>query len=188
MVRGFVLALVVVALAYGLSFVLFVETLPNTPAIMPRGDGIVVLTGGGARLDAAAALLAHGLAKRMLISGVDQETSHDTLKNVMHGGAWFDCCVDIGYAAQDTHDNALEAADWARQHGFKSIVLVTDRYHMPRASREFHELMPDVALTPYPVEESGIDLGGWWRHRGTTLMLQREYAKYLASLVMSAIT
>ena len=138
MIRGFFLAMILVVLGYALSFVLFVSTLPRTPDDMPRADGIVVLTGGDARLDAAADLLEHGAAKRMLVSGVSQTTTRDTLKKVMHGGAWFDCCVDIGYAAEDTHGNAVEAADWTRQHGFKSMVLVTGRYHMPRSLREFH--------------------------------------------------
>jgi uncharacterized SAM-binding protein YcdF (DUF218 family) len=188
MIRGLFLAMIVVALAYALSFVLFVSTLPRTPDDMPRADGIVVLTGGDARLDAAADLLEHGAAKRMLVSGVSQTTTRDTLKKVMHGGAWFDCCVDIGYAAEDTHGNAEETAGWVKQHAFKNIVLVTGRYHMPRSMREFQNLMPGVSLTPYPVDESGIDLSGWWQHRDTILLLQREYAKYLASLVMTAIT
>ena len=188
MIRGLFLAMIVVALAYALSFVLFVSTLPRPPDVPPRADGIVVLTGGDKRLDMAATLLEHGAARRMLVSGVSQTTTRDTLKKVMHGGAWFDCCVDIGYAAEDTHGNAEETAGWVKQHAFKSIVLVTGRYHMPRSMREFQNLMPGVGLIPYPVDESGIDLSGWWRHRGTILLLQREYAKYLASLVMTAIT
>jgi uncharacterized SAM-binding protein YcdF (DUF218 family) len=188
MIRGFILAIVLVVVFYALSFVLFVSTLPRTPDTMPRADGIVALTGGDTRLDAAASLLEHGRAKRMLVSGVDQATSRATLKNVMHGGAWFDCCVDLGYAGEDTRGNAQEAAGWAHDHGFKSIVLVTARYHMPRACQEFRHLMPAMKLTPYPVEENGIDLSAWWRHRSTTLLLQREYAKYLTALVMTAIT
>jgi uncharacterized SAM-binding protein YcdF (DUF218 family) len=188
MIRGFFLAIALVALVYAASFVLFVSLLPRTPDAMPHADGIVALTGGDARLDTAAALFERGAAKRMLVSGVSPTTSRDTLKDVMHGGRRFDCCVDIGYAAEDTHGNAVEAAGWTRQHGFKSLVLVTARYHMPRSAREFAKLMPDIALMPYPVDESGIDLSGWWRHRGTVLLLHREYVKYLASLVMTSIT
>ena len=188
MIRGFFLALILVAFAYLLGFVVFVSLLPPTPATPPRADGLVTLTGGDARLDTADAIFERGAARRMLVSGVDQTTTRDTLKEVMHGGARFDCCVDIDYAAEDTHGNAVEAADWTRRHGFKSLILVTARYHMPRASREFQNLMPDVALKPYPVDESGIDLSGWWRHQGTVLLLHREYMKYLASLVVTSIT
>jgi uncharacterized SAM-binding protein YcdF (DUF218 family) len=188
MIRGFFLAMILVAFSYALGFVLFVSLLPPTPVVPPRADGVVVLTGGDARLDKAASLFEGGIARRMLVSGVGQTTTRDTLKIVMHGGARFDCCVDIDYAAEDTHGNAEQAADWTRRHAFKSLVLVTARYHMPRAEREFQNLMPDVVLEPYPVDESGIDLSGWWLHRGTVLLLHREYVKYLASLVMTSIT
>jgi uncharacterized SAM-binding protein YcdF (DUF218 family) len=187
MIRGFFLAIILVALCYAASFVLFVSLLPRAPETAPHADGIVVLTGGDARLDKAAALFEQGVARRMLVSGVSQDIDRDTLKEVMHGGSRFDCCVDIDYAAEDTHGNAVEAAGWTRQHGFKSLILVTARYHMPRSAREFRKLMPDIALTPYPVDESGIDLAGWWRHRETVLLLHREYLKYLASLVTTSL-
>ena len=105
-----------------------------------------------------------------------------------HGGPRFSCCADIGYAAEDTHGNAVETADWARSHHFRSLIIVTARYHMPRSLQEFGNVMPGVRLVPYPVEQGSIDLSGWWRHPRTTLLLQREYAKYLASLVTTSIS
>src|ERR1700675_1627911 len=110
MIRGFFLALILVALGYALSFFLFVSSMPRPPETVPQADGIVALTGGGARLDTAEALFEHGTGKRLLISGVDQDTTKVTLKEMVHGGPRFDCCADIGYAAEDTHGNAQEAA------------------------------------------------------------------------------
>ena len=184
MIRGFFTAMILVALTYALSFLLFVSLLPRTPTQVPQADGIVALTGGGERLDTAAALLDKGAGRRLLISGVDIATTRATLKEMVHGGRRFDCCADIGYAAQDTHGNAVEAADWARGHNFKSLVIVTARYHMPRALNEFGRVLPGVRLAPYPVDQGRIDLSGWWRHSQTTLLLHREYMKYLASVVM----
>ena len=43
------------------------------------------------------------------------------------------------------------------------------------------------ALTAYPVEQDSIDLGGWWRRPRTTLLLHREYFKYLASLLTTRL-
>ena len=43
--------MILVALGYALSFLLFVSTLPRMPDQMPHADGIVALTGGGERLD-----------------------------------------------------------------------------------------------------------------------------------------
>ena len=98
-----------------LGFVLFVSLLPMTPDAVPKADGIVALTGGGTRLDRADDLFESGVGKRLLISGVDQATTKETLKQLVHGGARFDCCADIGYAAEDTRGNAQEAASWARE-------------------------------------------------------------------------
>ena len=179
----FLTAIILVALVYALAFGLWVSLLPVTPSNPPEADGIVALTGGGPRVDAAVALFESGIGKRLLISGVGLTTTREELKTLAHGGARFDCCADIGYAAQDTHGNAVEAADWAHGHKFNSIVVVTSRYHMPRAMREFQTAMPDVTLLAYPVDQGGIDLSGWWRHPATVQLLQREFFKYLASLV-----
>jgi uncharacterized SAM-binding protein YcdF (DUF218 family) len=188
MIRRFFLMLILVALGYALSFYLFVAQLPRAPQTLPRADGIVALTGGGTRLDVAESLFEKGVGARLLISGADPDTTKETLKERLHGGPRFDCCADIGYAAEDTRGNAQEAAGWAHDHHFRSLVIVTARYHMPRALNEFSGAMPDVALTPWPVEQGSIDLSGWWRHPQTLALLHREYMKYLASLVMRNVS
>ena len=80
-----------------------------------------------------------------------------------------------------THGNAVEAAEWARSHDYRSLVVVTANYHMPRSLHEFSAQMPDIALLPYPVAEDNVDLGGWWSHPHTLRILHVEYAKYLAA-------
>jgi uncharacterized SAM-binding protein YcdF (DUF218 family) len=185
--RVFLTVIFLAVLGYGLGFVLFVSNLPSAPQNLPVADGIVALTGGGERLDAAVALFENGAGKRLLISGVAQETTKQTLGKMAGGGARFACCADIGYAAEDTHGNAAETANWARQNHFDSLVIVTSRYHMPRAMQEFSTVLPDVTLIAYPVDQSGVDLGGWWRHPRTIQLLHREYMKYLASLVTTRL-
>ena len=54
-----------------------------------------------------------------------------------------------------------------RDHHFDSLVIVTGRYHMPRTMHEFSAVLPDVTLIAYPVEQSRIDLSGWWMHPRT---------------------
>jgi uncharacterized SAM-binding protein YcdF (DUF218 family) len=187
MIRGFFSAMILVALAYMVGFVLFVSLLPMTPREVPEADGIVVLTGGGTRLDRAEALFERGVGKRLLISGVDQATSKETLKHVIHGGRRFDCCADLGYSAEDTRGNAQETKTWTEAHDFHRLLLVTARYHMPRSLQEFSTAMPDVTFVPYPVEQGRIDLSGWWRYPRTVFLLHREYVKYLASLITTSM-
>src|SRR5665213_1967374 len=144
MMRGFFVAMVLIALAYVLGFVAFISLLPKTPADLKGADGIVVLTGGETRLDRAVSLFESGVGKRLLISGVDETTTKETLKHLVNGGPRFDCCADLGYAAEDTRGNADEAAEWSHEHNFKSLIVVTARYHMPRALLEFSHVMPGI--------------------------------------------
>ncbi len=171
---------------YVAGFLLFVGMLPTRPTQPLKADGIVALTGGDARLDAAVALLEGGAGKRLLISGVNKASTKDELKTLSNGRRRFDCCADIGYAAEDTYGNAEEAASWMAEHHFRSLIVVTASYHMPRSLRLFHALMPDVKLIAYPVEPASVDMAQWWRP-GTLHLLHNEYLKYVASFVMTAV-
>ena len=171
---------------YVAGFALFVASLPARPHTTPKADAIVELTGGDARLKAAAQLLEQGAGKRLLITGVNKTSTKEDLQHRSNGGPRFACCADVGYAAEDTYGNALEAADWAALHRYKSLIIVTASYHMPRSLRLFRSLMPGVALVPYPVEPEGVDLSAWWRP-GTLHLLHNEYLKYMASFVMTAV-
>jgi uncharacterized SAM-binding protein YcdF (DUF218 family) len=186
--RIFLTVIFLAALGYGLSFVLFVVNLPPVPTVLPQADGIVALTGGDERLDTAVSLLERGVGKRLLVSGVGKETTKETVGKMSEGGARFACCADIGYAAEDTHGNAEETAQWTRENHFDSLVIVTGRYHMPRTMNEFSSVLPDVTLIAYPVEQSHVALDGWWLHPRTAQLLHREYMKYLASLVTTRLS
>jgi uncharacterized SAM-binding protein YcdF (DUF218 family) len=172
---------------YLAGFVIFVTNLPKPVSDAPPAEGIVALTGGDERLAAAVQLLESNRGRRLLITGVHRSTTKDQLKRLAHGGARFDCCADLGYEAENTRGNAQEAARWARAHRFKSLIVVTARYHMPRSLTEFEAAMPGVALMPYPVEPQDIDLNGWWRDLRALRVLQGEYLKYLASAAWNAV-
>jgi uncharacterized SAM-binding protein YcdF (DUF218 family) len=179
-----VAALVVLYVA---GFVVFVTNLPAPKPAPKPAQGIVALTGGDERVTAAVNLLETNNGQRLLISGVHPKTTKDELKRLAHGGKRFDCCADLGYAAENTRGNAEEAAGWARAHRFKSLIVVTASYHMPRSLTEFQAAMPGVRLEPYPVEPEDIDLQGWWHDTRALRVLQGEYAKYLASTLRNAV-
>ncbi len=180
----------VVAFLLGLyvgGFLVFVLSLPKTPDHVLHADGIVALTGGDSRVGVADALLEQGAGKRLLISGVYSASTKSQLKQIVHGGPRFDCCADLGFAAQSTRGNAAEAADWARVHRYHSLLVVTANYHMPRSLHEFAVQMPGVHLLPYPVAEDDVDVETWWNHPRTLRVLQVEYMKYLGSLFFSVL-
>ena len=173
-----------ILLVYCLGFLVFATTLPRRPASVPRADAIVTLTGGDSRLETAVRLLEQGNARRLLITGVHPSITKPEIREIARGGQKFDCCADLDFAAEDTRENAAEAAGWVRAHNFRSLILVTANYHMPRSLAEFSADMPTVKVVPYPVEPEGIDFVRWWRNPRAVRLLHAEYAKYLASLVL----
>lgn len=177
------IALLVLYLA---GFVVFVAKLPAGVPPPVHADAIVALTGSEDRLDAAVALFERGVGRRLLISGVYPDMTKALLKPLLHGGPRFDCCADLGFAATNTHGNAMETAGWARAHSFHSLVVVTANYHMPRSLEEFSAAMPDIRLVPYPVPEIAV-ARHWWLSPGAIRVLQYEYVKYLGSLALRTV-
>lgn len=178
-------------LLWGVGLVAFGERVAkSTPAAdPPQADGVVALTGASSlRIEAAIRLVELGKAKRLLISGVNKEVRPSELRGVARGaGRAYDCCVDLGFAARDTQGNARETADWARQHGFRSLIVVTSDYHIPRSVLELHAAMPEIELHPYPVVTDTLNARGWWRRGGDARRLIFEYSKYLVILMREAV-
>jgi uncharacterized SAM-binding protein YcdF (DUF218 family) len=182
-----VAALVFVLAALG--FPIFVWSLPRTSADPGTADGIVALTGGEGRLPAAFMLLDQGKGQRLLISGVDAEVTRAEL----YGAAGAQptprtaCCVDLGRSAESTIGNASETVAWVNEHNYRSIIVVTAAYHMPRSMMELHAAAPYTQLVAYPVFPDGVRLEDWWRDPSTTGVLAWEYVKYLGSGIRVAV-
>ena len=145
-----------------------------------RAEGIVALTGGVARIDGALELLAQNRAERVLISGVNPSVGRRDIASAVDtvGRGPLDPRVDLGHAARDTIGNADEARAWARDHNFRSLIVVTSDYHMPRSMVELASAMPDMRLIPYPVSNPQLDMERWWRHAASARLLMAEYVKY----------
>ena len=168
------------ALVLAGGFISFTQSLatvaPKTP---PRADGIVVLTGGAARIDRGLTLLARDRGGRLLISGVNPTTTRSEIQaNNTANAAMFDCCIDLDREARTTVGNAAESAEWIRRYRFDSVIIVTSSYHMPRAMLEFRRLLEDIDLTAYPVVADGRRLDRWWADIAVLRLLLSEYSKY----------
>ncbi|MEL6290998.1 MAG: YdcF family protein [Pseudomonadota bacterium] len=150
------------------------------PTVTASAEGIVVLTGGPYRIQSAAKLLARSRGQRLLISGVNRVTSPTDLIRITDlPPSLFGCCVDIGYRALDTVGNAAETRDWVMRHGFKSIVVVTSRFHMPRSLAELARVLPETKLVAYPVAPPDATPTPWWQNLETAKLLVAEYLKFL---------
>lgn len=172
------------AILLAAGFVAFAASMERDE--VPRGkkaDGIVALTGGKARIGEAVRLLADGRAKRMLVTGVNPATTGDQLgRLVPRGGELFKCCIDLGRQAQDTSGNAVETRQWVERHGFRSIIVVTSSYHMPRTLIELKRVLPDTQIMPHGVEPGSFQAPDWWTNRAVLRLVASEYVKYLSAL------
>lgn len=181
------LALVaIVALTWLVGLFVFADRVRGlSPADEPaRADAIVALTGPSAeRVNASIRLLEQGKGDRLLISGVNREVRRQELRALTPGSSQlFNCCVDLGFEAEDTVGNAQEIAAWARRRGYDSLIVVTSDYHMPRSLLEIRSALPGVRLTPFAVSTPSLDDSEWWRAAVTARRMTLEYMKYLAVL------
>jgi uncharacterized SAM-binding protein YcdF (DUF218 family) len=184
--RALVTAVLAIALAAaGIGFLVFLSQLREAEARPDRkADGIVVLTGGSSRVSDGMELLAAGYGKRLLISGVHPSSAaSDISRSLSENQSLLNCCVDLDHSAQNTQGNAEQARLWAHQRGFRSVIVVTSNYHMPRAIVEFSHAMPDAALIPYAVVGEKWRDEPWWTSSVTMRLVLSEYLKYVAAVV-----
>lgn len=169
-----------------IGFVIFMNAVRSlVPNASAAADGIVVLTGPGDRITLGLELLAKGRAQRMLISGVhpSNKTAAELLRRLSGRQVKVPCCVDLGHVAENTIGNAIEAREWALNWGFKSLLIVTAAYHMPRSLAEFSRTMPDVRLEAYPAVGRPREQYLWSLDRHSWRTHASEYLKFLVSSV-----
>src|SRR5580700_10676091 len=188
--RGRLGAAIVAVLAITLAaatagFAGFISQLRGTETKPGRtADGIVVLTGGSSRVSDAMELLADGYGKRLLISGVHPTNdASDISRSLSDNQSLLGCCVDLDRSAVNTRSNAEETRRWAHERGFKSLIVVTSNYHMPRAIVELSHAMPDIQLIPFAVVGDKWRDEPWWTSGATVRLLLSEYVKYVAAEV-----
>lgn len=176
MLSGWLLSLLVLGWCGGLGWFAWTATRPAEP--VPDADGIVVLTGGAGRIEAALDLLGQDRARIMLISGVPR---HLALNDLLRAAGRIVPPalaerVALGHGATSTVGNAIETAAWARANGLHTLIVVTAGYHMRRALAEIATALPDATLYSDPVQPPALARPGL----GTLRLLATEYTKWLA--------
>ena len=176
---------VLVIVVWIMGLIWFVDEVPtNRTEDLTRTDAIIVLTGGTGRLEAGLQLLSEGYAKLLFISGVARGIDVQALlKLVSRNRNDFECCIVVGYRADNTAGNAVETTKWIVENKFDSLRLVTASYHMPRSLFEFRRKMPNIKIVPHPVFPPQFKRQSWWRWPGSAQLLASEFNKYLLSKI-----
>lgn len=169
----FIIIFVVVA-------VLFVDFTYKTFSLRKRDiktDAIVVLTGGRGRVEEGLKLYRAGQAKAVYLIGVDPSVRKSDLFRERTGEKLGEG-VYLEKASRNTLENAIFARDMIVQNGVTSIMLITSRYHMKRATLIFRNALPkDIAIYSHPVDSINLK-GEWWSHSGSFRLLFSEFYKY----------
>lgn len=178
------------AVTGGAGFLVFVASLERVePDAVRRADGVVALTGGAERIGDAALRLGQGGGRRLLISGVAPDVTAEKLAaRSPELRPWLHCCIDLGHAARNTVGNAKEIRYWAGTHGYRSLLVVTSSYHMPRSLVELRRQLPDIELIPAPVVTAKLQAMDFWQHPALLRTIAVEYLKFVAASVRAALT
>ncbi|KIQ03690.1 membrane protein [Agrobacterium tumefaciens] len=182
LVRGTLfISLVVMGAVFG-GFLWFADSVASMrPPSGAKADAIIVLTGGYLRIEQAVGLLRDGVGKRLLISGVNPATTRAQIRKTTQSSAdLFACCVDMGYRAVDTIGNANEAAQWIKDKGYASVVVVTNNYHMHRSLHELRSSSPNTNFIAYPVINSDLARTNWFSNPDVVRIMIYEYIKFVA--------
>lgn len=167
------MALVVVAM-------LFIDFTYKTFSYRQRevmADAIVVLAGGKGRVEEGVRLYREGKGRWLLFIGVDPSVRRSDLYRPRPGDPPTTGVI-LEKSSRNTLENALYGRDVIMDREIRSILLITSRYHMKRATILLRNSLPrDVAIYPYPVDSKNLK-EDWWSHQGSFNLLFGEFYKY----------
>lgn len=173
--------------AWCVGLLWFLSQIPGGDApSRERADAIVVLTGGGKRVEHGLELLRQDKGQWLFISGVHPEARAGEIFSAIEPGMErayrkFKHRIVLGKEARDTRGNAAETAAWARRRGVRTLRLVTAGYHMPRSLLELRRAMPGAVIIPDPVFPHAFSGRDWRRDMQALRLIAGEYHKFLAA-------
>ncbi len=120
-------------------------------------DAIFVLTGDENRIAEGFRAWRDGKGKYLFILGAGRDAR---LEQVLPGrpamGPRERERVRLEGWSRNTFENAMSAKSFVMMNGYRSVILVTSDYHVPRALRAFLTVLPpDVTVSVLPVHSTG---------------------------------
>lgn len=170
------------------------DTLPS------HADGAIILQGSlvseTARIEGSIRLLRQGVVDKILLSipgtGFWGQPLPDVARAYLkkqYGSQTsdrFEFCI-TGPKVDSTEAEALALLPCIREHGLRSIIVVTSNFHSRRARmiwmRTSSQEQPPIQICIDGVADPSFRASGWWRHREYAKTWFFEFTKLLWSLL-----
>jgi uncharacterized SAM-binding protein YcdF (DUF218 family) len=149
---------------------------------LEKADVILVLAGdtNGERVAQGVELYKQGYAKHLLMSG------GSLTWNLTYAGWMKKQAVELGVPGpavllQDRSTSTIDDAKFSlpivKEHGFRSVIVVTSPYHTRRAAAVFKKIFgrQGIKVLIYPVQHSNFEPHDWWRRHEDTAFVVWEY-------------
>ena len=156
-----------------------------------KADAILVLGGGdGSRQERAIALYDAGWAPQLVSSGdrlqlpgVDQTFAELGAEYLVARGVPQQA-IRLLSDTTSTYDDAVASLALCREGGFSALLVVTDSFHMRRATLTFRHVYrrSGIHLTFVAARPSWFDPKSWWTEERAFLAVCGEYAKLVLYL------
>jgi uncharacterized SAM-binding protein YcdF (DUF218 family) len=140
-------------------------------------DAVVVFTGDSDRAVKGYQFYLMGWAKRLMITGYDYTKEYKEEPKVRRLSKRADKDdVTIDLEATNTIENAENSAEWILKNGAKTVLLITNEDHMPRAFFELRRQLPESIKIYTNPTKGEIDHAGLDSEKGRLLCRMYETA------------
>jgi len=175
--KALVTLLFIIVVVIAMLFIDFVYKTFSYRQSEVKADAVVVLAGGKGRVDEGVRLYRARKGDWLFFIGVDPSVRKSDLYVPRRGDPSPDGVI-LEKVSRNTLENAIYGRDIIMEKDVRSILLITSRYHMKRASILLRNALPkDVAIYPYPVDSVNLK-EAWWSHVGSFHLLFNEFYKY----------
>lgn len=177
LVKAFISLLAIAAIVVGVLFVDFTYKTFSYRQTVHKSDAIVVLTGGKGRVTEGVRLYREGSAQYLIIVGADPTVRKSDIYQAKPGDPSPDGVI-LEKNSRNTLENAIYGRDLITRYNIRSILLITSRYHLKRATILMRNALPgNCAIYPYPVDSANLK-ETWWNHSRSFSLLFSEFYKY----------
>jgi uncharacterized SAM-binding protein YcdF (DUF218 family) len=160
---------------------------------LQKVDAVVVLGGGGReRTQQGVKLMAEGYADWYIVTnaplempGIRDEYSDLMKREAIWEGMTEDRILVAPGLVESTVDEAVAVHQLAEERDFRSLIIVSDPYHMRRARMIFRSEFKNtgIRIIVRPAEQSPYDPDKWWKTAEGLNTTWNEYAKLAVFLL-----